>query len=95
MTAEAEDVVDRVVVEASDPRRACAGSFGFEIEHLADDPGFPVQVSIEGRPELLETAIEIGEHSQAEEAVACNLLVAAHTRGEAPAVTPGETIERQ
>jgi len=38
---DSQDVVHRVVEEATDPGRADAGSFRFQVQHLAQHTGFP------------------------------------------------------
>ena len=53
VTGEPEHLVHRIVVEAADAGGARAGGFGLEIQHLADDAGFPEQVAVERRAEFV------------------------------------------
>src|SRR5919197_1160741 len=82
----AEDVVNGIVVEATDAGAARACRFRLEIQHLADDARLPEKVTVERRPELMQARVEVGDHAEAEEAVGRNVLIAAHARREAPAI---------
>ena len=92
---EAEHLVHRIVVETSDAGTAGAGGLRLEVQHLSDDARFPEQVTVERRTEILQTCFEVGNHSEAEEAVGRDLLIAAHALGEATAITAREEEERQ
>src|SRR5262245_7170430 len=92
---ESEHLVNRIVEEAADAGAARALGFGGEVEHLADDAGFPEQVTVERRPELGEAGVELRDHAEAEEAVGRDLLVAAHPRGETAGVAARQSVERQ
>src|SRR5207249_2767283 len=69
MPAEPEHLVHRVVVEAADAGAACAGGFGGKIQPLADHACLPEQVAVEGRTELLQAGVELGNHAETEESV--------------------------
>src|SRR5688572_28255600 len=87
--------VNRIVVEAADTRSACAGRFGFQIEHLADDTRFPEQVSIEGGALIRQTAVEFRDHPEAEKPIRCDRLITAETLGSCPADSYLKPPERQ
>src|SRR5262249_43004511 len=93
--ADAEHVVDRIVVETADAGAPGAGGFGLEIQHLADHTRFPEQAAIERRPESGEARVEVGQHAEAEEAVGGDVLIAAQTLRLRAAVAAREQEERQ
>src|SRR5206468_12719886 len=91
---ETQHVVDGVVVETADAGAARTGSFGLEIEHVSDHAGFPEQMTVERRAELIEAGAEFGEHAEAEEPVRGDILIAADSGREPPAVAASQTHQR-
>ena len=75
--AEAHDLVNRVVEEAADPRGAHTRRFGFQIQHLSDQPCLPEEPAIEPRAVLAQPGFEFRDHSQGKGALAGDVLTAA------------------
>ena len=87
-----QELVQDVIVEASDTSSIDTCSFSLEIEHLSDEPAFPVKSSVEVRAELAKSGFESGEHAQREGTVGRNALVAADDLGRVPAVFFGKQV---
>ena len=68
--------MDRVVKEAADACAAQAGSFGSQIENLANGTTLPEEARIEPGPKAQQGLFEVGKHAQAEASVRGNLLMA-------------------
>src|SRR6185503_8018316 len=92
---EPEQIVDRIVIETADAGAANTRRFGFEIQHLADDARFPEQMAVEGRATRVEAALEVGDHPEAETAVAGNCLIAADALRDGAAIAARQREERQ
>ena len=94
MAGQAQHVVDRVVVKATDSGAAGACRLGFQIQHLSDDARLPEQLTVERRAEFLQARVELGEHAEAEESIGGDVLIAADARGEPPAVAASQPNQR-
>src|SRR3954468_5248473 len=88
MTAQAEDVVHRVVVEAADAGAAHTGGLRGKIQRLSDEPRLPEQMAVEAGPERVQAGVEVGNHRDAEVTVTGDVLVAADTARQRAAVAP-------
>src|SRR6185369_1930328 len=95
VSGQSEDIMDRVVIEAADSRPAHTGGFGLQIQRLPDDPRFPEQVSVERLTVLVEGAVELRNHAEAEEAAGRDVLVAAGSARQRAAIARGEPDERK
>ena len=90
MAVESQHLVNRIVVEAADPRGSSAGGFGFEVENLTDEAGFPVEAAVCRTATLLERRVEVGDHPQAEESVGSDVLIATEPAREVPTIAARE-----
>ena len=74
--AEAEDLVHPIVEEAADPRRPHPGGLRLQVKDLTDRPGLPVQAVVEMRTVPAELRLERRDHTEREDSVGGNLLMA-------------------
>ncbi len=70
-----EKVMHGIIEKASDSRTSDSVRLGFEVEHLADHAGLPEKAPVSVRL-ILNDLAEDGDHTEGENSVAGNLLVA-------------------
>ena len=70
---DAEHIMHRVVEVTPDPGAAHPSRFGFEVEHLTQNAGFPKQVAVKPRC-LRQAGFIFGQHAEAEGAVGGDVL---------------------
>src|SRR6266540_7034374 len=85
--AESHQVMDRVIEKTTDSRGADACGLRFQIEHLANQPGFPEESAVEPRSVPMQARFEFCDHCQGKRAIASDILVATNLGRQLPRVT--------
>jgi hypothetical protein len=70
----AKQVMDSIIKVTADTRAAYPRCFGFEVENLPEDAGFPKQLAINPRP-FRQASFIFCQHAEAERAVGSDILV--------------------
>src|SRR5262249_24690310 len=82
-----------VIKIAADARRPYARGLGFQVQHLAENPGLPEKPAIPPRTLAANGLSEIGNHAHAKATVGSNFLMAADNPGGALQVIVPQTIQ--
>src|SRR5262245_14592035 len=73
-TPQSEHAMGGIIEVAADARGAHTGGLGLEVQHLTDQTRLPEQAAVEPGSQLDQRSGELGEHRDAERAVAGDLL---------------------
>src|ERR1039458_4032015 len=81
-----QSLVNRIIEVAADPGRTNARLLRLEVQHLADEPGLPEEISVEAGAIDNQTVHVFGDHPKAVGPVPRNILTAGDARGQSTAV---------
>src|SRR5260370_23983374 len=90
-----EHFVDWIIEVAAYPGRSNTRLFGFEIEDLPDETGFPKEPSVEARAVCDQAVRVVGKHRQAEGSIPGDVLAAGDPRCQRSAVPFLEQVKRK
>src|SRR5262249_13908942 len=95
ISGQPEGLVREVVEEATDAGAADAARFRFEIQHLADDTGLPIQAAVEPPTGLLDRGVRVGDVRVGYNSVGGDFLTAACVQRGFTGIRLSEQEERQ
>src|ERR1043166_8018008 len=72
---QSEQLVSRVVKEATDASGTDIGRLGFQVEHLPNQARFPVQPAVRCRAGRLNRGLELSKHGDREGPIGGDVLV--------------------